>query len=75
MTTAWYYLAVVAVVFLANLIPAFAPPTWVILVLFKLNWRLNPVALVPDQATTEVQRPLLAGIAALSRVVVSRSTG
>ncbi|RMI33712.1 hypothetical protein EBN03_10485 [Nocardia stercoris] len=26
--------------------PAFAPPTWTILVLFKLNWHLDPVALV-----------------------------
>lgn len=46
MTTAWHYLAVVSIVFLANLMPAFAPPTWVILVLFKLNRHLDPVALV-----------------------------
>jgi hypothetical protein len=31
---------------LVNLLPAFGPPTWVVLVLFKLNWHLSPVALV-----------------------------
>lgn len=41
-----YYVAVVAVVLAVNLLPAFAPPTWSLLVLFKLNWHLNAVALV-----------------------------
>ncbi|WP_459958751.1 hypothetical protein [Nocardia sp. IFM 10818] len=41
-----YYLAVVAVVFLVNLLPAFGPPTALVLVLFRLNWHLEPVALV-----------------------------
>lgn len=45
-TTAAHYAAVLAVVLLVNLLPAFGPPTWVVLVLFKLNWHLNPVALV-----------------------------
>jgi membrane protein YqaA with SNARE-associated domain len=40
------YVAVGAVVFGVNLLPAFGPPTWAVLVLFKLNWHLNPVALV-----------------------------
>lgn len=41
-----YYLAVVAVVILVNLMPAFGPPTALVLVLFRLNWHLDPVALV-----------------------------
>lgn len=40
------YAAVVALVFFINVLPAFGPPTWVVLVLCKLNWHLNPVALV-----------------------------
>ena len=40
------YLAVIAIVFGVNLMPAFGPPTWALLVLFKLNWHLNPVVLV-----------------------------
>ncbi len=40
------YLEVVAVVFALNLLPAFGPPTWAILVLFKLHWHLNPWVLV-----------------------------
>lgn len=38
-----YYLAVLAVVFLANVVPAFAPPTWSILVFFTLNYELSTV--------------------------------
>ncbi|MGY2062535.1 hypothetical protein ACW9HQ_47280, partial [Nocardia gipuzkoensis] len=41
-----HYFSAVAVVFLVNLMPAFAPPTWALLVLFKLNWHLHPVVLV-----------------------------
>lgn len=40
------YLVVVVAVFGINLMPAFGPPTWAVLVLFRLNWHLNPVALV-----------------------------
>ena len=40
------YLAAFAIVFAVNLLPAFGPPTWAVLVLMKLNWHLNPVALV-----------------------------
>jgi hypothetical protein len=36
----------VAVVFGVNLLPAFAPPTWSVLVLFTLHTRIDPVALV-----------------------------
>ena len=45
-TTAGHYAVVPALVLLVNLLPAFGPPIWVVLVLFKLNWHLNPVALV-----------------------------
>jgi membrane protein YqaA with SNARE-associated domain len=34
------------VVFAVNLMPAFGPPTWSMLVLFRLRSHLNPVALV-----------------------------
>jgi hypothetical protein len=37
---------VAAVVFGVNLIPAFGPPTWAVLVYVELNHDLNPVALV-----------------------------
>ena len=40
-----YFLAV-AVIAGANLLPAFAPPTWSILVFFTLRYHMNPVALV-----------------------------
>ena len=42
----WQYLLLMAVVFGANVLPAFGPPTWSILVLFRLHSHLNPVALV-----------------------------
>lgn len=34
------------IIFLANLLPAFAPPTWLILVFFMLKHNLNPTLLV-----------------------------
>ena len=40
------YLEVTGIVFGLNLLPAFGPPTWAVLVLFKLNWHLNPWTLV-----------------------------
>jgi membrane protein YqaA with SNARE-associated domain len=40
------YLLAAAVVFGVNLLPAFGPPTWSVLVLFRLRSHLNPVALV-----------------------------
>jgi membrane protein YqaA with SNARE-associated domain len=40
------YLIVFFVVFGINLLPAFGPPTWSILVLYRLNSHLNTVALV-----------------------------
>src|ERR1700753_2339103 len=40
------YLAAFAIVFGVNLLPAFGPPSWALLVVLKLNWDLNPVAVV-----------------------------
>jgi membrane protein YqaA with SNARE-associated domain len=40
------YLVVAAVVFGVNLLPAFGPPTWAVLVFFRLHSDVNPVALV-----------------------------
>ena len=40
------YLLAAIVIFAANTVPAFAPPTWLILVFFSLRHGLNPVALV-----------------------------
>lgn len=44
--TLWQLLVVSAVVFAVNLMPAFGPPNVLVLVFFKLNWDLDPVALV-----------------------------
>jgi membrane protein YqaA with SNARE-associated domain len=40
------YLVVAAVVFAINLLPAFGPPTWAVLVFFRLHSDVNAVALV-----------------------------
>lgn len=40
------YVYVLLIVFGVNLLPAFGPPTWTLLVFARLNWHLNPVALV-----------------------------
>jgi len=40
------YVVLVLVVFGINLLPAFGPPTWAVLVFARLHWHLNPVALV-----------------------------
>ena len=39
-------LFIFAAVFITNLLPAFAPPTWALLVFFKLQTSVNPLALV-----------------------------
>ena len=44
MQSAYIYLAII--IFFMNLAPAFAPPTWTILVLFKLNSDLDSIPLV-----------------------------
>jgi len=40
------YLLLFAIVFGVNLLPAFGPPTWTLLVFSRLNWHLEPVAIV-----------------------------
>jgi membrane protein YqaA with SNARE-associated domain len=40
------YLAVFSIVLGINLLPAFGPPTWAVLVFTRLHWHLNPIALV-----------------------------
>ena len=40
------YLAFFAAVLGINLLPAFGPPTWTVIVFSRLHWHLNPVALV-----------------------------
>ena len=40
------YLVVILVVFGVNLLPAFAPPTWSVLVYFALSQNLNEIALI-----------------------------
>jgi uncharacterized membrane protein YdjX (TVP38/TMEM64 family) len=40
------YLLLFAIVFGVNLLPAFGPPTWTLLVFARLNWHLEPVAIV-----------------------------
>ncbi|HEV3282357.1 MAG TPA: hypothetical protein VG032_12220 [Acidimicrobiales bacterium] len=45
------YLALFAIVFGINLLPAFGPPTWAVLVFTRLHWHMNPVGLVLIGAT------------------------
>lgn len=40
------YLALIFAILIANAVPAFAPPTWSILIFFLISYDLNPVALV-----------------------------
>jgi hypothetical protein len=40
------YLALAGVVFAVNLLPAFGPPTWAVLVFFRLDFSLAPIPLV-----------------------------
>lgn len=40
------YVLVTLIVVAINLLPAFGPPTWAVLVFVKLNWHLNAPALV-----------------------------
>ena len=40
------YLLVIVVVIAVNVLPAFAPPTWAVLVYFRVNHHVDPVALV-----------------------------
>ncbi len=40
------YFALFGLVFLINVMPAFAPPTWIVLVFYKLNTGLNSFAII-----------------------------
>jgi membrane protein YqaA with SNARE-associated domain len=55
------YVVMALVVLFVNLLPAFGPPTWSVLVLFRLRSHLNPVALVViGAASAAVGRYILA---------------
>lgn len=41
-----HFLIALGVILLANMMPAFAPPTWAILVFFALSFQINALALV-----------------------------
>lgn len=57
------YLAVFGIVFAINLLPAFGPPTWLVLVVLHVSWKCNVPALV-----------ILGALAACSgRYVLARS--
>ncbi len=64
------YLLVAAVVFGVNLLPAFGPPTWAVLVLFRLNSHVPAVPLVLIGAVSAAAGRLL--LAMLSRRFRSR---
>ena len=57
------YLAVFAIVLGVNLMPAFGPPTWTILVLYRFQSDLNPVALVIVGAVAAASGRLALGYA------------
>jgi len=57
--------ALAGVVLLFNLMPAFAPPTWAVLVLFSLNTDLHPIVIVAVGAV----------FAGLGRYLLARATG
>ena len=44
------YLGAIAAIFAVNLLPAFGPPTWAVLVFFHLTFGLEPLVLVPAGA-------------------------
>jgi membrane protein YqaA with SNARE-associated domain len=68
------YLAIAGIVLGVNLLPAFGPPTWSLLVFARLQWHLNPFALVPiGVATATLGRYVLAHAArALAERVPAR---
>jgi uncharacterized membrane protein YdjX (TVP38/TMEM64 family) len=55
------YLFLVALILVINSLPAFAPPTWAILIFFMINFDLNPVLLVlPGVLSATTGRAFLA---------------
>jgi uncharacterized membrane protein YdjX (TVP38/TMEM64 family) len=56
-------LTLFAIVFGVNLLPAFGPPTWAILVLYVLNTDIHPGLLIPVAATAAASGRLLLALA------------
>lgn len=56
-------LTLFAIVFGINLLPAFGPPTWAILVLYVLNTDIHPGLLIPVAATAAASGRLLLALA------------
>ncbi len=61
------YVILAALVLAVNVLPAFAPPTWSVLVYARLRWHLEPVALIGLGAFAASGRWLLAHGARLVR--------
>lgn len=73
MTLEIFVLAVI--VFLMNLAPAFAPPTWTVLVLFSMNSTLSPISLVIFGAIAAASgRFVLANLTGLLRHRISEKS-
>src|SRR5205085_11729792 len=56
-------LTLFAIVFGVNLLPAFGPPTWAVLVLYVLNTDLHPALLIPVAALAAASGRLLLALA------------
>ena len=56
-------LTLFAIVLGVNLLPAFGPPTWAILVLYVLNTEIHPALLIPVAATAAASGRLLLALA------------
>jgi uncharacterized membrane protein YdjX (TVP38/TMEM64 family) len=56
-------LTLFAIVFGVNLLPAFGPPTWAVLVLYVLNTNLHPALLIPVAALAAASGRLLLALA------------
>ena len=60
MTTVLHLLAVIGLVFAINLLPAFGPPTWAVLVFVRFQWQdVPPVALIAGGALAATAGRLL----------------
>lgn len=57
------YLLLIGLVFALNLLPAFGPPTWTILVYARLRWHYDPVLLVVLGAGAAASGRLVLGLA------------
>jgi uncharacterized membrane protein YdjX (TVP38/TMEM64 family) len=56
-------LTLFAIVFGINLLPAFGPPTWAVLVLYVLNTEIHPALLIPVAALAAASGRLLLALA------------